>query len=473
MAHQVVDLRKTLTLAALSEAERALLAGLQGHVLKGHGRPLAAHLLLRFADAGAGRDWLRRLGPRLMRADAQLADADRVRQARDAAEPAPATPASIVCALSHAGYRALQVPAARRPADPAFVEGLKDRQPMLRDADAAGWEVPWQGEVHALLQVAGEAAQVALLQAELGAALPDGVTLLGVERGRRWDNAAGHAIEHFGFVSGRSQPLMIEEDLAREARRGGSGAHWSPRFPLAQVLVPDPAVDDPAAHGTYLVFRKLEQNVQAFQQAEARLARGLKKLGQAADASLAGALLVGRFADGTPLALHAHAGVDGLVPNDFDYAGDPQGLKCPLHAHIRKTNPRGDTGREFGLPPQAERARLMVRRGMTYGERQVDAQGRFSDAPAHGVGLLFMACQASIVEQFEFAQANWANDEGFVVGHTGIDPLAGQGGAVKHRLRAGWGDARAPTLQQRMAGFVTLKGGEYFFVPSLAFFATL
>lgn len=472
MAPQGVDLSKTLTLAATTAAERAMLAQLQGNLLKGHGRPHAAHLLLRFTQAGPARRFLHSLRRHLSHADEQLADADRVRLAR-AAGMALQTPPFVGCLLTHAGYRALDIAHARCPSDPAFVEGLKDRQPMLRDPDPAGWDTAYRGALHALVQVGGDAVQVDATLAALAADLPDGVERLGTERGRCWRNRDGAGIEHFGFVCGRSQPLMIEEDVARDAARGGGSGHWSPRFALSQVLVRDPAVDDPVAHGSYVVYRKLEQNVAAFQQAEAALARGLKKLGHAADAALAGAMLVGRFADGTPLALQGHDGLRAPMPNDFDYAGDPQGLKCPLHAHVRKTNPRGDTAREFGLPAQAERARLMARRSMPYGERRQDAQMRFSDAPSQGVGLLFMACQASIVEQFEFSQANWANDEGFVLGHTGIDPLAGQGGAVKHSHHAGWGDAQAPTLQQRMAGFVTLKGGAYFFAPSLAFFAAL
>jgi len=472
MAPPVVDLSKTLSLATTTAAERALLAQLQGNVLKGHGRSHAAHLLLRFAQAPAGRAFLRGLLPQLGRADVQLADARRVRAAREAGTPLQ-TPPFVACLLSASGYHALQVPRERWPSDPAFVEGLKDRQPMLRDPDRAGWEPAWRDEVHALVQLAGDAPQVDAQLAAWTAALPDGVELLGVEHARTWRNARGEGIEHFGFASGLSQPLMIEEDLARDALRRGDSQRWSPRFPLGQVLVRDPAVDDPAAHGSYVVCRKLEQNVHAFRQAEAALARGLRKLGAAADAALAGAMLVGRFADGTPLALQGHDGLAPAQAGDFDYADDPQGLRCPFHAHIRKTNPRGDTVREFGIAAAAERARLMARRSMPYGERRQDAQMRFSDAPSHGVGLLFMACQASIVEQFEFSQANRANDEGFVLGHTGIDPLAGQGGAVKHRHRAGWDDAQAPALAQRMSGFVTLKGGEYFFAPSLAFFASL
>ncbi|NKI96991.1 peroxidase [Rhizobacter sp. SG703] len=472
MALPVVDLSKTLSLAATTAAERALLAQLQGNLLKGHGRPHAAHLLLRFGPAQAGRAFLRGLLPQIGRADVQLADAQRVRAARAAGRPLQ-TPPFVACLLSASGYRALQVPRERWPSDPAFAEGLKDRQPMLRDPDPAGWELPWRGEVHALVQLAGDAPQVEAQLAAWAGALPPGVALLGVERTRAWRNAGGEGIEHFGFVTGRSQPLMIDEDLASDALRRGPSRRWSPRFPLAQVLVRDPAVDDATAHGSYVVCRKLEQNVHAFRQAEAALARGLRKLGAAADAALAGAMLVGRFADGTPLALQGRGGLAPPRADDFDYADDPQGLRCPFHAHIRKTNPRGDTVREFGIAPDAERARLMARRSMPYGERRQDAQMRFSDAPSQGVGLLFMACQASIVEQFEFSQANRANDEGFVLGHTGVDPLAGQGGAVKHRHRAGWGDAQAPTLAQRMAGFVTLKGGEYFFAPSLAFFASL
>jgi len=64
------------------------------------------------------------------------------------------------------------------------------------------------------------------------------------------------------------------------------------------VLIPDEAVDAEDAFGSFLVFRKLEQDVDRFDQLVAGLAL---KLG--VDEARAGALVIGRFKDGTPIAL--------------------------------------------------------------------------------------------------------------------------------------------------------------------------
>ena len=53
--------------------------------------------------------------------------------------------------------------------------------------------------------------------------------------------------------------------------------------------------------------------------------------------------------------------------NDFNYRSDKDGMQCPLHAHIRKVNPRGDRVLRKGGTMQEERAKQIARRGMTYG----------------------------------------------------------------------------------------------------------
>src|SRR5207245_2469018 len=69
---------------------------------------------------------------------------------------------------------------------------------------------------------------------------------------------------------------------------------------------------------------------------------GVKELATrlAADEALTGALVVGRFKDGSPVTLRPW---DGLGPvNNFEYlAHDRVGNRCPFHAHIRKANQRG------------------------------------------------------------------------------------------------------------------------------------
>jgi deferrochelatase/peroxidase EfeB len=64
-----------------------------------------------------------------------------------------------------------------------------------------------------------------------------------------------------------------------------------------------------------------------------------------------GARAIGRDTDGRPVA--------EVVPgswNDFSFATDPTGARCPLSAHIRAVNPRGTE----------ERWRQIARRGMPY-----------------------------------------------------------------------------------------------------------
>jgi Dyp-type peroxidase family len=305
-----------------------------------------------------------------------------------------------------------------------------------------------------------------------------------VQRGKALINAAGNGIENFGYVDGRSQPLMLAEDIEHEADNAGV-ARWDPAFPLDTALLKDPGTTDPESYGSLFVFRKLEQDVRAFKRREQEVA---DTLGLVADArELAGALIVGRFEDGTPVTLSDEA--RGLAPpNDFDYDGDP-GRRCPFHAHIRKTNPRGSTGAEL-----AERSHIMARRGIPYEdvkrtvhpdelpEGQTLAEFDADVAPLlppGGVGLLFMAYNHDIAGQFKFTQQAWTNNPGFPPapgGTPGIDPVIGQGAnpAGQQKLPKVWDDpAQGTDSTCPFAGFVKMRGGEYFFSPSLTFLKTL
>src|SRR5205807_52845 len=136
---------------------------------------------------------------------------------------------------------------------------------------------------------------------------------------------------------------------------------WNATFKPSQFIVADPNGPTPLSAGSYFVFRKLEENVRGFNAAEDDLGKAL--FGDTAKQDLldrAGAMVIGRFEDGTPLVLSK----DGLAktpPNDFNFDGDVDGAKCPFHAHIRKVNPRGDIHRKFGAPVNADRDPIMAR----------------------------------------------------------------------------------------------------------------
>ena len=119
------------------------------------------------------------------------------------------------------------------------------------------------------------------------------------------------------------------------------------------------------------------------------------------------------------------------VRNNFNFKPDPTGSKCPFQAHIRKSNPRGESVGSFATNLAEERSHIMPRRGITYGHRAVHPNDPVLDEhpeliPTEGVGLLFMAYQNDIANQFEFTQRNWVNNSGFLKLGIGIDPVLGQ-----------------------------------------------
>jgi deferrochelatase/peroxidase EfeB len=97
--------------------------------------------------------------------------------------------------------------------------------------------------------------------------------------------------------------------------------------------------------------------------------------------------------------------------------------------------------------------------------------------PTGGVGLLFMAYNQKIAQQFKFTQQTWANNTNFPVpGAHGIDPVIGQGvnPPGDQKLPKQWDNPAAGTSNNvAFAGFVKMKGGEYFFSPSLTFLRNL
>ena len=212
-----------------------------------------------------------------------------------------------------------------------------------------------------------------------------------------------------------------------------------------------------------MLFRS-EQNVRGFKQAEQNLATAMALHGD--ERELAGALLVGRFEDGTPVALSHSDGMSGSGrANNFNY-DDDDGRKCPFHAHVRKSNPRRVTNGDD------DKIRIMARRGIPYGLREVGTEFECQPEqfPEGGVGLLFQSFQADIREQFEFIQSAWVNNPIFPAKEpaTGIDPLIGEPrhGPQRNYLWPTTTAGKPDTVAHAQAGFVTLRGGEYFYAPS-------
>lgn len=456
-------------------ATLAMLSDLQGNILKGHGRDNTVNIFLTF-QAGASakvRAFLRGLGDKIPSALDQL-------QATQLFKTIGEDGGLFVATfLSSEGYQALGLEDLK-PAGTAFSAGMKQRTAILSDPTPATWDQHFGGPVHALILLAHDdigalAADAKALQQEI-ASLGGAITVLGQDVGlaRRNKEVDGkHGIEHFGYVDGRSQPLMLDEEIEKEITAGGIDK-WDPTIPLSQVLVPCLGGALDVSFGSFFVFRKLEQNVKGFKKREQALRAQLKAESGNDPDELAGAYVVGRYENGTPVEVspvEQHVTGDPLaVPNNFNFDADPQGLRCPYAAHIRKTNPRDKSIRST--------SRLMARRGITYGDRTDDPNdGQLDNKPEANVGLLFMAYQSSIEDQFEFTQQSWANNANFHFNSSsqpvGIDPVIGQpsgGTPQRYPLNYGVGPLSATA---DFSGFVTLKGGEYFFAPSLSFFKRL
>ena len=123
-------------------------------------------------------------------------------------------------------------------------------------------------------------------------------------------------------------------------------------------------------------------------------------------------------------------------------------------AHARRTNPRTRAGESVhGAPLRLPR---ILRRGFSYGP----VTGSSSKAPR---GLMFMAYNASIAEQFEVLQRwiNGGNSTGVASSHA--DPIVSHASPRVIRLL----DAGEPRHLMKRRPFVTLKWGLYLFAPSI------
>ena len=481
---------------------QALLATLQGNILKGHGRNYTVHVFVKFdaSDVAKLRKRLADFAAKTVTSGLQqYVESEQFKNFK--------IPGAMFgnLLLTANGYRALGFTKEQLSTtfqDEFFRDGMPKRSGDFNDPPPDKWEKGYQsGEIDAMFLFADDDEKFLLRQVRLLMnELDKFCTILVVEQGEALRNKeTDEGIEHFGYVDGRSQPIYLKGDEKDE----GKMDIWNPVEPLNIVLTKDNAVSDGEHWGSYFVFRKLEQNVLGFKTRELELADELG-FTTAEGKERAGAMAVGRFEDGTPLVLSQ---TDGFIPkkeNNFTYEDDDDvvdedgkiikegGLKCPYQAHIRKTNPRGDIVRRFKADErEAERDRRITRRGIPFGKREKhpnDAQA-LSDFPTKGVGLLFMCFQSDIEKQFAFMQQSWANEERFVRGFkpgevlTGIDPVIGQNPVGTIPAPQNWrphygGDTQpdnpddVKTKEFSFQGFVKMKGGEFFFAPSMKFLTT-
>jgi Dyp-type peroxidase family len=511
--------------------------------------------------------------------------------------------------------------------DPAFMQGMasRARQGILGDPAAEeqkneeGHPDNWllggtREELHLVLIVASDdkrevkdAPGTALHRLLRGEGNRPGLRNFGAVKVQRGHNLpvqkklAGH--EHFGFLDGVSQPgvrgrlsddphdvLMPRQNPKnRDQAKPGAELLWPGEFVFGypgglanesgegedaiDFASPGPvakAGPEWADDGSYLVIRRLRQNVGLFHKFLEKVAQQFQvpapppqseppppgvPVGDSA-ADLVGARFVGRWRSGAPVMRTRSAdptktdrdnpamAINDNVNNHFEFqdASDPllpsdaqgpfdstdedprhpgtvfqaapadvAGQICPFTGHVRKAYPRDDVS--TSNPPNIPRTLLnetttqthrMLRRGLPYGkvsdstpahprsdvrDRRPTRAGELEDDR----GLLFMAYETSLVDQFEFVTRAWVNNPDFKESSQppdatqpgGHDPIIGQNNnpnaqGARDRVREftltyvdGQGQPQVKRVSTGMMSpqerdWVIPTGGEYFFAPSIA-----
>jgi Dyp-type peroxidase family len=491
-----------------------MLKDVQANILKGHGRAFAYHIFLelRPAQIADAKAWIANFA-----AD-RITSAWKLEEGRQLFKSAGVDGGAVfTLSISATGYAALgfepgQLPKEREtPANsivgdqPAFPNGAKASAKKLGDAEV-DWEPSFQKRMDVLVLVADDhpdkASQLADSIIQEVRVFSD---VLLSQKGHVLYRQAAHAghigIEHFGYADGISQPLYFKDEIEGQA----SNTNWDDREPLNLVLVPDSQGQDANSFGSFLVFRKLEQNVAGFMNAEEHSIPPIKDGDGIVNKDMAGSMIVGRFRNGNPLVTSGgftgDIRYDTQISNDFDYGNDSPppprshtqyGSKCPFFAHTRITNPRADIR---VVPPTFVHSVRLTRRAVPYQDASrfgpgtedlltVTDEQLNDNRPETGVGLLFMSYQAHIGKQFEFIQNNWAN-HGHIAGRNiGPDGVIGQQSPLPsglpfkpeqpdlqpRRLPKQWGHAVDPAAPDiSFGGFIKNNGTEYFFTPSISF----
>jgi Dyp-type peroxidase family len=413
-----------------------------------------------------------------------------------------------------------------------FVAGMYDDN--LQDPPGAQWKVGGRDKTtpHIIVVLAADkehelAAEMTRLTKEIDASGPEGrpaLRLSGPPQGGATLPAPLTGHEHFGFKDGISQPairglaskdptdffdarLLAPNDpnFSRFAEPGRPLV-WPGQFLIGynrqdprdalKPMTPAPVKVKWQRNGSYLVYRRLQQKVHLFWQFCESGARTLSAVsGQPTKAEFFASLLVGRWPSGAPLMRAPTEDNDGLATDDlsnnnFRFSNatpvvtlkdgtqassaypapnaDPNGRICPFVGHVRKVNPRDDPSDAGGANDTLRR--LVLRRGIPYGPPQDRTKLLEDDGVDRG--LLFMAYQSSIENQFQFVTHTWVNQAD--APHHG-EPLSGHDPLISQNADARFinlpidSDA---THDQQIAlsenAWVVMTGGGYFFTPSVS-----
>jgi len=442
---------------------------IQGFVLRGYNLPFARYVFLEVSDHTKARHFIDNLLPYITTGERW-----------DDGKPQ----FTVNIAFTHKGLTMMQLPDASLLSFPVeFLQGMKARADVLGDTgpnDPEHWDAIWRAErVHIWLAVNAQSEQALETCCDTIQQLINthgGASIIGQQDAEAIKICGEYCTkEHFGYTDGFGNPdyLGIERHSQPGQGKLMKDGTWQP-LATGELLLgyADEAGELPvgplphllANNGTFMVYRKLHQNVGRFRNYLEEKGReypgGKEKLASK---------FVGRWRDGTPVELSPDIEDPTIVADhdrnaNFTFGKDPAGTVCPIGAHLRRVNPRD----AFGFNGRLTNRRRVTRRGLTYGSYIPEGQPVNDDEER---GVAFMALNASLSRQFEFIQQQWieygndshlGNDKDLMLGNHG-DHANGS----KFMIQGTEDPKNPPFVCGGLTNFVELRGGDYFFIPSM------
>ncbi len=469
------------------------LADIQGFIVRGYRMPMVRHFLLTVGVPAEARKLLGRF------VNGNEADAPQLTTARDwhiGFEPGPGdNPAEaprrkpdycLNVAITWPGMIALEiqqrVPNVSFKSFGAFTQGAAARAKLVGDTGPSGpehWVDAFQkGGDHVMLTLHAISPDAMKTYTDRLVALfsdggafkeiwrQDGMALIEIQNGQPTPTAR----VHFGYTDGISMTTI----------RGGPEKyhpdHQQPCEPWLFVLQEEAEnyyVPEPKAlglNGSFAVFKKIETDVVGFEQF-------LQSNKDKIDPELLAAKICGRWRNGVPLALSpdTDSPPGGIAPdqmNNYEYvnadgSGDPKGLRCPVGAHMRRINPRGQPVTGQGEPGGSNNTHRLIRRGLPYGPVYDPSK------PYDGLerGLLGYFINSNIENQYEFVLGHWVNDSEFAgavrLNPKSRDPMIGTQDPAESIFVIPQANGAPPIKVTGLPTFVTTKAAAYCFLPSI------
>ena len=469
------------------------LGDIQGFILRGYRMPMVRHFLLSGGNSANARKLLGRL------VSGEESDAPQITTAEDwhvGFAPGPGdNPADaprrkpdycLNVAITWPGMIALEikdrVPTISFKSFGAFTAGAAARATLVGDTGPSAPE-NWigafgKGDDHVLVTLhalspeamTGYSDRLSALFADGGAFREiwrqDGMALMDIKDGKPVPTSK----VHFGYTDGISMTTIHggPERYPPDHQQPCESWLFVLRDDAESYLVPEPR--ELGLNGSFACFKVIVTDVVGFE-------KFLQSNKDKIDPELLAAKICGRWRNGVPLALSPETdSPPGGIPleqlNNYEYvnadgSGDPKGLRCPVGAHMRRINPRGQPVTGQNQPGGSNNIHRLIRRGMPYGPVYDPTK------PYDGIerGLLGYFINSSIENQYEFVLNQWVNESAFAgavrLPPKSKDPMIGTQDPAESIFVIPQANDAPPIKISGFSSFVTTKAAAYCFLPSI------